>query len=76
MLPPELDDGRAVVAIPVPDVDGIEARVARIESMVAEIHAVILPLQGMVQAVGAEMAEKGPVGMLGYLMSAMNKPRQ
>lgn len=57
----------------VPDVDTLEARVARIESLVTELHAIILPLKGMVEAVGVEMAEKGPVGMLGYLMSAMRQ---
>jgi hypothetical protein len=59
--------------VTVPDVDTLEARVARIESMVSDLHSTIGKIAPIVNAVSAEMAEKGPVGMLGYLMAAMRQ---
>lgn len=74
MIPPELPDTAEeaearIVAIP--DVDTLEARVARIESMTADMHAALGKFIPLVNAMSQEMAEKGPVGMLGYLMAAL-----
>lgn len=75
MLPSEVPIERTEPSLlPIPDVDTLEARVARIETMVADVHSVVTKIGPLVNAMSQEMAEKGPVGMLGYLMSAMRNP--
>lgn len=66
-----MEEAAEASIVTVPDVDTLEARVARIESMVADMHSAIGKFIPLINAMSQEMAEKGPVGMLGYLMAAL-----
>lgn len=57
--------------VQVPDVDTLEARVARIESMVSEMYTTIHAAKPTMDAIAAEVAEKGLAGLLGLAMGAM-----